>query len=370
MGSQKIKFTREDLYNKVWEKAVVQVAADYGLSDNGLKKICNKMNIPIPYSGYWARLRNGKEVLKTPLPPLKPGDIECYEHEIKPKVEKQILDRYKKFIEFEERPENKIVVPANVARLHPLVKLTKDALKNERKGFYDEFLRVLRGRIFKLIITPNTFNRSILILNTLVIELEKRGFVIQTSRNDDDWIETKILFDKQIIEIEFRELSKYEMRESTREYKGKKEFDKVKASTGILKIEISRKWHWQKLVLVKDTTKLKIEDQMNKFFIKLYEVINDQVIEEIEHEKEKKIQAEKARAAERIADERRREQERTDNLLKLAKEWNRVKYISTFLDEIEIAMKEKNLLTDEKKEWLRWARNKMNSMNPMNRVVL
>ena len=48
MPFRKIIFQREDLYKKVWEKALVQVAADYGVSDNGLKKICIKMNIPIP----------------------------------------------------------------------------------------------------------------------------------------------------------------------------------------------------------------------------------------------------------------------------------------------------------------------------------
>lgn len=49
MASQKIKFTLKDLYNRVWEKAVMLVAADYGLSDNGLKRICNRMNLPKPY---------------------------------------------------------------------------------------------------------------------------------------------------------------------------------------------------------------------------------------------------------------------------------------------------------------------------------
>lgn len=49
MANQKLKFTLKDLYDKVWEKAVVQVAADYGLSDNVLKRICNRMNLPKPY---------------------------------------------------------------------------------------------------------------------------------------------------------------------------------------------------------------------------------------------------------------------------------------------------------------------------------
>lgn len=370
MSFKVISFSREDLYKKVWEKALMLVAADYGLSDNGLKKICNKMNIPIPYNGYWAKLKHGKEVFKTPLPALKPGDLETYKLEIEVKEKIELLERYKKLIELEENPENKIVVPEKISRLHPLVNLTKEYISKAREGYYDDFFRVHRGKIFNTVLTKNTAQRAILILNTLVIELEKRGFVIQTARNEEDWVETKILFDGQIIKIELRELSKFEMREVKRTYSKEKETIKVKASTGILKIEIIREWGWQKIALAKDTPKLKLEDQLNRFFIRIYEIINEEVIDKIESEKKKKIEAERRRRAQLVEDERKREQERTDNLLKLADEWNRVKYISTFLDEMEIAMKEKNLLTEEKKEWLHWARNKMKSMNPIKRVAL
>ncbi len=370
MSFKFINFSREDLYNKVWEKALMLVAADYGLSDNGLKKICTKMNIPIPYSGYWAKLKHGKDVFQTPLPNLKPGDLETYRLEIEEKQEVELLERYKKLIELEENPENKIVVPEKIARLHPLVNLTKEYISKAREGYYDDFFRVHRGKIFNTVITKNTVQRAILILNTLVIELEKRGFVIQTARNEDDWVETKILFDGQIIKIELRELSKFEMREVKKTYSKEKETIKVKASTGILKIEIIREWGWQKIALAKDTTKLKLEDQLNRFFIRIYEIINEEVIDKIESEKKKKIEAERRKQAQLLEDERKRELARTENLLKLADEWNRVKYISTFLDEIEVAYKEKNLLTEEKKEWLHWARNKMKSMNPINRVAL
>ena len=76
MSVKTIIFNREELYNKVWEKALMLVAADYGLSGNGLKKICTKMNIPIPYNGYWAKLKAGKSVIKTSLPESKTRRLE------------------------------------------------------------------------------------------------------------------------------------------------------------------------------------------------------------------------------------------------------------------------------------------------------
>lgn len=40
----------------------------HSISDNGLRKICKKMNIPFPKNGYWQKLRYGKRLFTTALP--------------------------------------------------------------------------------------------------------------------------------------------------------------------------------------------------------------------------------------------------------------------------------------------------------------
>lgn len=64
--NNRVTITREDLYKLVWEKSMVQVAADYGVSDVALAKLCKRLNVPRPYLGYWAKLQNGKKVRQTP----------------------------------------------------------------------------------------------------------------------------------------------------------------------------------------------------------------------------------------------------------------------------------------------------------------
>jgi hypothetical protein len=64
-------YEREKLYEEVWNAPVIRVAKLYGVSNVAIKKICKSMNIPTPSNGYWAKLRNGKKVQKTPLPPTK-----------------------------------------------------------------------------------------------------------------------------------------------------------------------------------------------------------------------------------------------------------------------------------------------------------
>lgn len=57
---KKVTISREELYKEVWSIPMNKLAEKYSLSGNGLKKICLKHNIPVPYLGYWQRLANFK----------------------------------------------------------------------------------------------------------------------------------------------------------------------------------------------------------------------------------------------------------------------------------------------------------------------
>lgn len=44
--------TREELYEKVWEKPASQLKEEFGVSDVAIAKACRKMEIPKPPRGY------------------------------------------------------------------------------------------------------------------------------------------------------------------------------------------------------------------------------------------------------------------------------------------------------------------------------
>lgn len=69
-GKQNI-YNREKLYEEVWAKPVVDVAAQYGVSDVAIHKICKSLNVPVPPRGYWSKIRAGARPKKTPLPKTK-----------------------------------------------------------------------------------------------------------------------------------------------------------------------------------------------------------------------------------------------------------------------------------------------------------
>jgi len=59
-------YNRENLYKEVWERPVVKVAEQYGVSDVAIHKICKALNIPTPPLGYWAKVRAGAKIKQTP----------------------------------------------------------------------------------------------------------------------------------------------------------------------------------------------------------------------------------------------------------------------------------------------------------------
>ncbi len=53
------QLSRQDLYELVWAAPVTKIAAEFGISDVALHKICEKHRVPVPGRGYWAKLAAG-----------------------------------------------------------------------------------------------------------------------------------------------------------------------------------------------------------------------------------------------------------------------------------------------------------------------
>lgn len=65
---QPVTLTREELHQQVWQTPMSRLANDYGITGNGLAKICDRLNVPYPPRGYWAKKAAGKNVITYRLP--------------------------------------------------------------------------------------------------------------------------------------------------------------------------------------------------------------------------------------------------------------------------------------------------------------
>lgn len=68
-----IELTREELFARVWREPLSAVAAQLGLSPSGLAKICDRIAIPYPTRGHWAKAKAGRAPPPPPLPPTPEG---------------------------------------------------------------------------------------------------------------------------------------------------------------------------------------------------------------------------------------------------------------------------------------------------------
>lgn len=63
-----VKVSRRQLYAEVWSTPLQRLGPRYGITGNGLAKICRRLNVPYPPRGYWAKRQAGKPVTQRPLP--------------------------------------------------------------------------------------------------------------------------------------------------------------------------------------------------------------------------------------------------------------------------------------------------------------
>ncbi len=59
---EKVNLTREELYDMVWKESLLSLSRRYAISDVGLRKICLRMEVPLPKAGHWQKLRYKKRV--------------------------------------------------------------------------------------------------------------------------------------------------------------------------------------------------------------------------------------------------------------------------------------------------------------------
>lgn len=140
-------FTRNELYEMVWSKPLTTLAKDYNYSDNGLRKLCKKHNIPTPNAGHWAKLRHGKPSPKKILPKGQNNKIKIY-----------------------TRSE---------------VKKVKEVLKTQKTGLYGQGRDIIysKGDCLGTEVTKQNIPRAMKIWDSLIKLILERGHEIEENKS-------------------------------------------------------------------------------------------------------------------------------------------------------------------------------------------
>lgn len=125
-------FTREALYEEVWSTPLTTLGPRYNLSDNGLRKICRAMNIPLPPAGHWAKVAAGKPVKKIVLPAQ--AERSMFFSDPPPPIAREYIDPddqswLKQRLAFESLPQHHISVPAATEVWHKAIEPLRGTLQ-------------------------------------------------------------------------------------------------------------------------------------------------------------------------------------------------------------------------------------------------
>lgn len=178
------QMTRKELFELIWSKPMVKAAADLGISDVGLKKVCDRHRIPVPGRGYWRKLETGKRVTRAHFRALDDPVLETVEIYGSPEkaLSAPVLAAKREAQAKEAQPDQRVVVEPKPGLLHPAAQRTANALKRQtpREGVQ---LGVFARDCFRVSISSPSIERVLRILDAVARGAEARGMeLVETEK--------------------------------------------------------------------------------------------------------------------------------------------------------------------------------------------
>jgi hypothetical protein len=299
-----IALSREDLYELVWSKPMLELAKDFGISDVALAKRCRRLGIPVPGRGYWARIDAGQKPYRPKLPKREPEWFDQGALTVAPsndapptsnkprsaEADQAWLDER---VAFEEQPVNRIEVPATTRKWHATIERCRDELEqaaeemrasrkaNDRYEKWPEWRKRTesasetwtwrhvenRGQrlwdTHKAVayrVSLDTYKRALTLTNALALAAASRGFTV--TENDEIG---RLVFAGHNAEIQLRVTEMLEEKTRPRVRRdGKTEQERYKVPTGRLRVTLQT--GYKEGPSFEDRESSKLESQLNRVF--------------------------------------------------------------------------------------------------------
>jgi hypothetical protein len=369
-------YSREKLYEEVWTESVVQVAKRYGVSDVAIHKVCKSLNIPVPPPGYWARVRAGQKLKKTPLPPSNGISEKIGARTYEGKKVSNELPQVLSFLTEDERHKiftaaQHIQIGPEDTPLHKKINAYKSAVrewnkkdtrtegaKKSLKNYYN------RPPFLAGVISDETLPRVYRILDTLFRAVEKLGGSVNDGlslqiRNEHVELE---IFENQdevnhiLTRQEAQEKIIYEDAKRHDRWASKPNIRKYDyAFNGRLRICIRKNRYFR------DSDKVNIESRLGEMLIELYEESEVVRIDREAREEAKRKEAEEKRLREEHRERYNEEVDKTIALTNEAQDYDLACKIRAYITALEpkLDMNDKNTV-----EYVDWVRKKADWFDP------
>jgi hypothetical protein len=362
------KIERQKLYEEVWATPMLQLAKSYGISDRGLAKICERLNVPVPSRGYWRRKETGQKVSQDPLPPLEEGqrDYAVYQRTVRERPDDPEAQELK---ELEKRPENRISVASPRNELHPIAMKISTALEKAKQN--ESGILVSDGEWCSVLsVSRGTLERALLITDALLRAFDTRGYpaTLEKEKNRASVEINKVhatFVLEEVLDRKERELTPAQQKDKLRnpwKYP-RPEYIKVPSERLCLKITHPT-WNVGRVSWT-DGKRQRIEDRLNDFMA----TIRNAAAEQLRREKEWEEAERRRKEEERLAEERRKrrlaEQRKLWALLVESVSWQQSQQIRSYVEAIKAKMEGLASQDQELTDWIEWALRRADSLDPL-----
>jgi hypothetical protein len=379
-----IQVTRQELYDQVWSTPVSRLCRTYGFSDVGLANICDDWDIPRPTRGYWAKKRNGKRVAKKKLKTIEEGNPVIFWYKPgPPQEEKRPPTESQKQRALENRPENRIAVPDQLADPHPLVARTERSI---RKAEPDEsgIIRPQGSRCLNVAVAPAQIDRALRILDAVIKALEARGFAVSTVEGDRPRTAARVLGER-VGFLLYEETKRQERKPTPEEKKKDAEWERFGdlwpipkryewVPTGKLALQITDGYGLRRCWT--DRSDRRVEQFLNSFVVGLVRAAETMKQQRVETERRQKEEEERNRRRQeeeqqqREQKRRQREEEARFQLLEgEAAAWVRAQQLRAYLAAVRATQEAHGGVPagSALDDWLAWAESRVAALDPLTR---
>ena len=378
---------REALYNEVWSEPMTTVSKRYGMSDNGLRKHCKTLGIPMPSLGYWAKVQAGQKVPRTDLPKVT-GDvrhhIRNYFIKFKTDIEKLTKAELVSDEEFSLLTEetkkaikeicSQVQVKSQLRSPHHLItehqteilyrKKRDKALKQASfsSNWYANVKSEYRDNkpVLPINVSESNMNRTYRILNAIINTLEEMEGSTQVKVQYTNQPKDEAYF--FVISSGFD----FEIKEDTRK-KGPSKNNGESQPCLVLSIRSGYTDNEQAKLEYKDRDNEPLETQVGKILLDMFVIANKRCgLQEIRRRKEQRAWDEQKRQW-RLEQMRKGQLDQLKLLEQNSSDWYKAEQIRKFADALEgkineVAIEEKR---DKLLRWLKWARDKADWLDPL-----
>ena len=344
-----IELTRKELYDIVWSTTLSKLTQEYAYSNDGFKKLCKQSEIPMPDGSYWSKLKFNKPVNKIELNNVFGGEdklVLTIREEGNPlNVDQTPLTIRTK--EIKNDPKAPLTVPDKLTKPDILIQNTKDLYSKIKKEPYSKKENIDSLGIY---VEDNNLDRAFRIMDTFIKLLRHRGHSFRRDRNN---------YGPHIVvnDVEFY----FHLREAQKRIPGKTIYESSTfVTTGVLVMKIGESFRAKEW---KDGT-VKLENHLANIVAKIELEAEKELIWREECRLDDIKRAEEDRIRKIFEARKEKEVVKTRKLFSDAKKFNKATIYRNFIKATEQKAITENNLTEELKDWIKWAYDKADWIDP------